>query len=127
MKNMKRLLAVAMTGVMAVSMLAGCGSSSEGEESDTIKIGSIHPLTGSYAYEAQSIINAQQLAVDEINAAGGIKSMGGKKLELVVGDSQGSADDPREYDLSINTASVGEDYAAELITKYLQDKILKAE
>lgn len=35
--------------------------------------------------------------------------------------------DPREYDLSINTASVGEDYAAELITKYLQDKILKAE
>ena len=68
MKNMKRLLAVAMTGVMAVSMLAGCGSSSEGEESDTIKIGSIHPLTGSYAYEAQSIINAQQLAVDEINA-----------------------------------------------------------
>lgn len=92
MKNMKRLLAVAMTGVMAVSMLAGCGSSSEGEESDTIKIGSIHPLTGSYAYEAQSIINAQQLAVDEINAAGGIKSMGGKKLELVVGDSQGSAD-----------------------------------
>lgn len=92
MKNMKRLLAVAMTGVMAVSMLAGCGSSSEGEESNTIKIGSIHPLTGSYAYEAQSIINAQQLAVDEINAAGGIKSMGGKKLELVVGDSQGSAD-----------------------------------
>lgn len=92
MKNMKRLLAVAMTGVMAVSMLAGCGSSSEGEESDTIKIGSIHPLTGSYAYEAQSIINAQQLAVDEINAVGGIKSMGGKKLELVVGDSQGSAD-----------------------------------
>lgn len=33
--------------------------------------------------------------------------------------------DPTEYDLSINTEAVGEDYAVELIMKYLQDKILK--
>lgn len=92
MRNMKKFLAVALTGVMTMNLLSGCGNSGTGGESDTIKIGSVHPLTGSYAYEAQSIINAQQLAVDEINAAGGIKSMGGKKLELVIGDSQGSAD-----------------------------------
>lgn len=95
MRRMRKFLAVALTGIMAVSMLAGCGtdaSVSSGSAEKTIKIGSVHPLTGSYAYEAQAIVNAQQLAIDEINAAGGIASMGGAKLELVVGDSQASAD-----------------------------------
>lgn len=95
MKKTKRLLAVAMTGILAVSMIAGCSSNS-GESGDdassTIKIGSVHPLTGSYAYEAQAVINAQQLAIDKINEAGGISSLDGRKLELVVGDSQGNAD-----------------------------------
>lgn len=93
MKNRKSVMAAIMVGVLVTSMLAGCGKNETTSTSDeTIKIGSIHPLTGSYAYEAQAIINAQQLAIDEINAAGGITSMDGKKLELVVGDSQGSAD-----------------------------------
>lgn len=87
----RKSLSVIMVGALAVSMLTGCGAAS-GAESDTIKIGSIHPLTGSYAYEGQQVVNAQQLAIDEINAAGGIASLGGKKLELVVGDSQGNAD-----------------------------------
>ncbi len=89
---MKRQKSVAVTLALtlAMSVLSGCGQG--GSTSDTIKIGSIHPLTGSYAYEAQALINAQQLAIDEINAAGGVASMDGKKLELVVGDSQGSAD-----------------------------------
>lgn len=33
--------------------------------------------------------------------------------------------DPTEYDISINTEHVGEDYAAELIIKYLEDKVVK--
>lgn len=91
MRRMKKLAAAVLTGVLTISALAGCGNDA-GSSTGTIKIGSVHPLTGSYAYEAQSIINAQQLAIDEINAAGGISSMGGAKLELVVGDSQASAD-----------------------------------
>lgn len=90
MKNMKKFVALALTAVMTAASLTGCGNASS--DSDTIQIGSIHPLTGSYAYEGQQVINAQQLAIDEINAAGGIASLGGKKLELVVGDSQGNAD-----------------------------------
>lgn len=97
MKNMKKFVAAVMTGILAVSMLSGCGgassnNSSKSSSGQTIKIGSVHPLTGSYAYEAQAVINAQQLAIDEINAAGGISSMGGAKLELAIGDSQASAD-----------------------------------
>lgn len=90
MKKWKNFVALTMVGAMVTASLTGCGGSNS--ESDTIKIGSIHPLTGSYAYEGQQVVNAQQLAIDEINAAGGIASLGGKKLELVVGDSQGNAD-----------------------------------
>ena len=102
MKRLRKILAATLTGAMLVTALAGCGSTGSDTASGTdttsesgetvIKIGSVHPLTGSYAYEAQSIINSQQLAIDEINAAGGIASMGGAKLELVTGDSQASAD-----------------------------------
>jgi branched-chain amino acid transport system substrate-binding protein len=74
--------------IVSALFLLGC---SRGSGSDTIKIGSIHPITGNYSYEAQSLVNVQQMAVDEINAAGGIAALGGKKLELVVGDSQGAA------------------------------------
>ncbi len=98
----KKLLTVLLTATLACGLFAGCGadageknegSSSEGTSNeDVIKIGSIHPLTGAYAYEAQAIVNAQQIAIDEINEAGGIQSLGGKKLELEIGDSQGSAD-----------------------------------
>lgn len=53
-----------------------------------VKIGLVHPVSGALAYSgAQSRFGAQ-FAIDEINAAGGIKSMGGAKLEAALGDSQ---------------------------------------
>lgn len=94
-KFKKQLMALLGVTAMTVSIFSGCGSSSSSSSStsgDTIKIGSIHPLTGSYAYEGQAVVNAQQLAIDQINADGGIKALNGKKLELVTGDSQGEAD-----------------------------------
>jgi branched-chain amino acid transport system substrate-binding protein len=53
-----------------------------------VKIGLVHPISGGLAYNgAQARIGAQ-MAIDEVNAAGGIKSMGGAKLEAMLGDSQ---------------------------------------
>ena len=53
-----------------------------------IKIGLVHPMSGFVAYNgAQSRLGAL-MAIDEINAAGGIKALGGAKLEAVLGDSQ---------------------------------------
>lgn len=96
MKRMKKVAAMMLTGALLATVFSGCGAEGgaggSAAEGGVIKIGSVHPLTGSYAYEAQSIINSQKLAIEEINAAGGIKSMGGAKLELVTGDSQASAD-----------------------------------
>ena len=53
-----------------------------------IKIGSIQPMTGVLSVVGKTTRQANQLAVDDINASGGIKSMGGAKLVLVPGDTQ---------------------------------------
>jgi branched-chain amino acid transport system substrate-binding protein len=56
---------------------------------ETIKIGALYPLTGDLAKLGEENKNGLQLAIDEINAAGGIASMGGAQIELVWADSQG--------------------------------------
>src|SRR6185369_16931006 len=53
-----------------------------------VKLGYILPVTGPLAFEAQLSLNGLQLAVDEINAAGGVKALGGAKLALLPGDTQ---------------------------------------
>jgi branched-chain amino acid transport system substrate-binding protein len=53
-----------------------------------VKLGYILPVTGPLAFEAQLSLNGLQLAVDEINAAGGVKALGGAKLVLSPGDTQ---------------------------------------
>src|SRR3989441_6682639 len=47
----------------------------------TFKLGVIHPVTGPLAEPGQACRLGAQMAADAINAAGGIKSLGGVKLE----------------------------------------------
>jgi len=54
-----------------------------------ILIGQIHPLSGFLAFDGQELSDGFKLAVDEINAAGGIKSLDGAKLKVLTGDSEG--------------------------------------
>jgi branched-chain amino acid transport system substrate-binding protein len=54
----------------------------------TIKVGAVFPVSGPLAEVGQDCRAGAQLAVDLLNAAGGIKSMGGVRLELITGDSQ---------------------------------------
>jgi branched-chain amino acid transport system substrate-binding protein len=54
----------------------------------TFKIGVIHPVTGPLAEPGQACRIGAQMAADAINTAGGIKSKGGMRLELVLGDTQ---------------------------------------
>ncbi|MCQ2497056.1 MAG: ABC transporter substrate-binding protein [Lachnospiraceae bacterium] len=80
----KRYFAVSVIFTMIMLCLTACASG----DNDTIKIGSIHPLTGSMAYEGQAMVNSQKIAIDKINSEGGIN---GRKLELVVKDSMGTS------------------------------------
>jgi branched-chain amino acid transport system substrate-binding protein len=57
-----------------------------------IKIGVLHPVSGALAYSGQQGRIGAQLAIEEINAAGGIKSLRGAKIEPVLGDAQSTPD-----------------------------------
>lgn len=57
-----------------------------------ILIGHIHPLSGPLAYLGNQLKNGTVMAVNEINKAGGIKSLGGAKLKLLDADSEGKPD-----------------------------------
>ena len=64
-------------------------------QAPTFKIGAIHPVTGPLAEPGQACRVGAQMAVDAVNAAGGIKSKGGVKLELLVGDTQSKPENGR--------------------------------
>ena len=53
-----------------------------------VKIGIVHPVTGWAQYSGSQCRFGAQMALSEINAAGGIKSLGGAMLEAVLGDAQ---------------------------------------
>jgi branched-chain amino acid transport system substrate-binding protein len=53
-----------------------------------IKIGILQPVTGALAQDGEHGKLGAEIALAEINAAGGIKSMGGAKLEMVFGDAR---------------------------------------
>lgn len=87
------ILSVALVAPLA---LAACGNSGDsgggatgGGSAQTIKIASLHPLSGAAAADGQQMDNGAKLAVEEINSKGGIKALGGAKLELVSVDTQG--------------------------------------
>src|SRR5574344_1087272 len=76
-KHMKnKILSLSMAAVLAVTMFAGCGSkSSNAGSKDTLVIGGIGPVTGEAAIYGQAVKNGAQLAIDEINDAGGVNKM----------------------------------------------------
>ncbi len=85
----RKLCFAAAAGLLLTGM-AACGSgATSGGGNDTIKIGSLHPLTGDTAIEGQGMDIAVKMAVDDINASGGIKSLGGRKLEVISADTKG--------------------------------------
>jgi branched-chain amino acid transport system substrate-binding protein len=69
-----------------------------------VKIGAVHPVTGGLAALGQACRLGAQMAVDAVNAAGGIKALGGVGLELVFGDTQNKADVARREAERVITA-----------------------
>jgi branched-chain amino acid transport system substrate-binding protein len=78
-----------LAAVAAALLLAGCNqSTSPGAGGDTIKVGEFASLTGSEASFGQSSHHGTQLAIDELNATGGVL---GKKIQLLTEDNQSQA------------------------------------
>jgi len=81
---MKKIISMVLILAMSVVTLTACGSSTE-----TFKIGATGPITGGAAVYGQAVLNGAQLAVDEINAAGGIN---GTQIEFNFQDDEHDAE-----------------------------------
>ena len=89
---MKKFISVMLVAAMAVTALTGCGrnsGSSSKKDADKYYIGGIGPTTGATAIYGTAVKNGAQIAVDEINAAGGIN---GKQIEYRFEDDQNDAE-----------------------------------
>ena len=78
---MKKVTGLLLTLAMVASLLVGCGNkatspdatgTTQTADGETFKIGGIGPVTGGAAVYGQAVKNAAELAVEEINAAGGV-------------------------------------------------------
>lgn len=88
---LKKILCMVLSAAMLMGILCACGDKKDdGKNSGNtvFKIGSIGPTTGDAAEYGNAVMNAAQLAVDEINAAGGIN---GYKVEFMSADDMGDA------------------------------------
>ncbi len=74
MKKSLKVLALVLSVALLACCFASCGDSTK-DSSDTIKIGGIGPITGGAAVYGQAVKNAAEMAVEEINAAGGINGV----------------------------------------------------
>ncbi len=101
MKSIGKLL----VPVLALALTAGFGVNAQAAQ--TVKIGNIIPLSGPSASVGIQGKNAREMAVEEINGSGGIKALGGAKLEMLYSDSKS---DPTtgvtEAERMINTENV---------------------
>ena len=83
MMKKNKIAAILLSSVLAVS-LAGCGGGSKGDSGeDTVKVGILYSATGSMAISEGAVKDAEVLAIDEINEAGGIL---GKQIEYIEED-----------------------------------------
>lgn len=99
MKQWKKIMSAAVVTAMTVGMLAGCGGTDKKSEggADVFKIGSIGPVTGAAAIYGEAVKNGAELAINEINEAGGIN---GVKIEFNFQDDE---NDPEKAVNAYNT------------------------
>src|SRR5262245_19345714 len=90
----------------AAAALAAAAPTAGRAQPRTVKIGMPSPVSGPMADVGQDSRLGAQLAVETVNAAGGIKSMGGARIELLVADTETKADVARsEADRLINNGA----------------------
>ena len=100
-----RKLTKAVSVAAVVAMTATCFSTTAFAE-DTFKIGGIGPITGGAAVYGQAVMNASQMAADEINAAGGIN---GYQIEF------NFQDDEHDAEKSVNAYNTLKDWGMQML------------
>jgi branched-chain amino acid transport system substrate-binding protein len=75
-------------------------------QSAAVKVGVLHPVSGALSYSGQQGRLGAQLAIEEINGAGGIKALGGAKVDAVLGDAQSTPEGGNSEVEKMNAAGV---------------------
>ncbi|MBN2032542.1 MAG: ABC transporter substrate-binding protein [Deltaproteobacteria bacterium] len=106
MKKPIKEIGVCSAVLWVLTMALGAGSVCLAQDK-VVKVGNIIPLSGPSASVGQQGKNAREMAVEEINAAGGIKSLGGAKLVMLYTDSESKPEKGvAEAERFINTEKV---------------------
>ncbi|WP_315785229.1 MULTISPECIES: ABC transporter substrate-binding protein [unclassified Bradyrhizobium] len=95
---------VLKSGVALTSMLAAPGLLRA--EPAPVKVGLLQPISGAFALDGDLAKIGAEFAIKEINDAGGIKALGGAKLELVIGDSRSNAEAGAQATEELQSAGV---------------------
>ena len=122
MKKFNKVISAFMTSAMVTAMLAGCtdpastatttsqepaqATENSSDNGATFKIGAIGPLTGGAAVYGNAVCNAAELAVEEINAAGGIN---GYQVEY------SKEDDELNAEKSVNAYNTLKDWGMQIL------------
>jgi branched-chain amino acid transport system substrate-binding protein len=75
-------------------------------QSAPVKVGVLHPVSGTLSYSGQQGRLGAQLAINEINAGGGIKALHGAKIEPALGDAQSTPEGGNAEVEKMNAAGV---------------------
>ena len=102
----RRFLATSAIGVAAAASGSLAMPSVLRAQGAGVKLGLLHPVTGALSYSGQQGRIGATLAVEEINAAGGIKALRGAKIDAVLGDAQSTPDGGTAEVEKMNAAEV---------------------
>jgi branched-chain amino acid transport system substrate-binding protein len=83
----RKFLGAALGGVAVAA-----APSSLRAQTKSFKLGIVHPVTGTLTEPGQACRLGAKMATEAINVAGGIKALGGARLELLFGDTQAKPD-----------------------------------
>jgi urea transport system substrate-binding protein len=93
-KTSLRLVGGATALATALSLVAcGGGDKASGDFDGEVKVGILHSRSGTMAISENTVAEAELMAIDEINAKGGV-NIGGKKLKIVPVEEDGASDWP---------------------------------
>ena len=136
---MKKVLSTLLAVAMVSTLLVGCGNSAatttpadstaSGDGSQTFKIGGIGPLTGGAAVYGIAVKNGAQIAIDEINAAGGIN---GYQIEYNFQDDECDAEKSvnayntlKDWDMDILMGTVTSGCCVAVAAKTAEDNMFE--
>ncbi len=104
--NRRKFLAATALGAASVAAGSIAMPSVLRAQSAAVKLGVLHPVTGALSYSGQQGRLGATLAIEEINAAGGIKGMHGAKFDPVLGDAQSTPEGGTAEVEKMNSAGV---------------------